>query len=473
MTSTAPRAATRVDTGRLLAVLRARRELLRSRLTEWVAIPSVAGMAEYVDDVRRSAEWLARLCAETGFPEVAVHPTGESSAVIARWPAEDPGAPVVLVYSHHDVRAAKAEEWTVTSPFQPVHREGRLYGRGASDAKAQVLAHLFSVAALREVTGGTPPVSLVLLIEGQEELGSPGLEDLIRDRLDGLRPDAVVFSDTLQWRAGEPAICTSVRGMLPIHLEVHGTEKDVHSGAVSGPAPNAGLVLAELLARLQDADGRILLPGFYDDVPEPTLERRAELAALGYTDEDWLRRTRTRAIRGEEGWSVLERLWERPALEVVGLLTGDPTGMPRAVIPSSASADLSIRTVPGQPIHAVARRMREFVEQHADPELEYVVEISEDSAQEGYRTPPSAALDALDAAVRAVHGVDEAGRMGNAGGGPAELLARLFDAPVVFFGTGLPEDHWHDSDESVDLDVVVRGAAVLARFWCSFADGAA
>ena len=455
-----------LDPGRLSALVRDERDLFRALLTEWVAVPSVAGTPEHRDDVRRSADWLARRCREAGFPEAQVVATGGSWAVTARWEAADPSAPTVLVYSHHDVRAAKPEEWTVTSPFQPVLRDGRLFGRGASDAKGQVLAHVRSVPLLLAATGASaPPVTLVLLVEGEEEMGSPGLEQALQEHLPDLRPDVVVFSDTLQWKAGEPAMCTSVRGMVSAHLEVGGTERDVHSGATSGAAPNAALALAELLARLHDERGGIALPGFDETVPAIAPERRAELAELSFSEEDWLRRSSTRLIRGEEGYSVLERLWERPSLELVGLIAGDPTGMSRAVLPSAASADLSIRTVPGQPVHDAVETLRAFVRENLDPELRCEISVASETAQEGYRTPWTWRSDALERAMRAGYGVPVIKRMGNAGGGPAELLARRFGVPVLFFGTGLPEDHWHDSDESADLEELLRGTAVLAHLW--------
>ncbi|NQX17290.1 M20/M25/M40 family metallo-hydrolase [Rathayibacter sp. VKM Ac-2857] len=462
---------TALDPDALAQVLRDERADYRALLTEWVSIPSVAGMPEHAGDLRRSAQWLVRACREVGFPEAEILPTGESFAVRARWAAADPEAPTVLVYSHHDVRAAKAEQWSVTSPFQPVLRDGRLYGRGASDAKGQALAHVRSVAALLAATGlEAPAVTLVLLFEGEEELGSPGLSALLTEHYTDVRPDVVVFSDTLQWRAGEPAMCTSVRGMLPVHVEVRGTLHDVHSGAVSGAAPNAALALADVLARLHDAEGRIALPGFSDTIPEITEQRRAELAALTYSEADWLRRSHTRVVGGEPGYSVLERLWERPALEVVGLLAGDPTGMPRAVIPSGATADISIRTVPGQSVHEAGEQLRAFVRDALASGLDVEVSVSDSTAQEGYRTPWTWCSDALERAMRRGYGVTEVKRMGNAGGGPAELLARRFEAPVLFFGTGLPEDNWHDSDESADLDELLLAVGVLAHLWVELAD---
>jgi acetylornithine deacetylase/succinyl-diaminopimelate desuccinylase-like protein len=459
------------DPDELRSYVEEHRADIRAELAEWVAIPSVAGMPEHESDVHRSAEWLASRCEEIGFPVVETWEQGDSRAVFAEWIVDD-DLPTVLIYSHHDVRAAKAEEWTVTSPFQPALRGDRLYGRGASDAKGQALAHLWAVRAYLDASGDdSPPLNLRLIVEGEEELGSPHLRDLLLTHRERLSSDLVVFSDTLQWRAGQPAICTSVRGMIGAELELRGPLKDIHSGASSGPAPNPAIALAGLVSALHDEAGRIAFPGFYDDVSDITPERSRELAALEYSDDDWLDRTHTETIEGEEGFSVLEKLWERPSLEVVSLLAGDPLGMPRAVIPSAATMSLSIRTVDGQRVAAVADQLRAFVEQHIPDGYGYALSIAEETGQEPYRTPRTWHVDALDRAMRAGYSVSTVGRMGNAGGGPAALLATTVDAPVLFFGTGLPEDYWHDSDESVDLREVLAGVATLAQLWIELAAG--
>jgi acetylornithine deacetylase/succinyl-diaminopimelate desuccinylase-like protein len=442
---------------------------LMAQLAEWVAIPSVGGVPEHGPDLFRSANWLAALLRETGFPEVEVWEAPDAPAVYAEWCAV-PGAPTVLVYSHHDVRAAKAENWRQTAPFQPVTRDGRLYGRGTSDAKGQVLAHVWAVRAHVADTGRTAPaVNLKVLVEGEEETGSAHLADLIADHRDRLAADLVVFSDTLMWHADHPAVCTSLRGMVSAHLEVRGPLCDVHSGTVSGPAPNPIAALCRLLGQLHDDKGRVTLPGFYDDVVEPPPGFRDDLAALPFTEEDWLARSSTRSIGGEAGFSVLERLWIRPAVEVLTIIGGDAVGVARGAVPAVAAADLSIRTVPDQKVADVADQLRRWVAERIDDRVDYELTVSEKVAGDPYTTPPDhPAVQALQAAMGEAFG-KPAGRMGNAGGGPADLLARSLDAPVLFFGTGLPEDQWHGNDESVSVDLLVRGAATLARLWTRLA----
>ena len=441
------------------------KDLLVDRLAEWVRIPSVAGVPERAHHMTRSANWLAGELRGTGFPVTEVWDATGAPAVFAEW-SGPAGAPTVLIYSHHDVRAVKEENWKQTSAFEPVLRDGRMYGRGSSDAKGQVMAHLLALRAHLAATGRTEPaVNLKLIVEGEEEAGSPGLNYLIEANRDRLEADAVIFSDTLLWHAGHPALCTSVRGMIGARIEVYGPLTDIHSGAVSGTAPNPALELGRILGQLHDEKGRITFPGFYDDVEEISQRRRQELAALPFDAQDWMERSHTRSILGEEGYTPLERLWERPALEVVALAAGDPVGAKRAAVPSMAAADLSIRTVSGQKAGAVADQMRRWLRDTIGDGYTYELSIDSDTAQDPYRTPDGRVLEALSNAMAKGFQVDDVGRMGNAGGGPAELLASALNVPVVFFGTGLVEDNWHDSDESARIDILKAGAATLAFLW--------
>ncbi|MFI5914420.1 M20/M25/M40 family metallo-hydrolase [Dactylosporangium sp. NPDC051541] len=438
---------------------------LIEQLVGWIRLRSVAGLPERAPDLLRSAHWLAGALRAVGFPVVDIWKVEGAPAVYAEWCAA-PGAPTVLVYSHHDVRAAKDDEWEETPPFEPAVRDGYVFGRGASDAKGQIIAHLWGVRAHLHATGReAPAVNLKFLVEGEEETGSGHLADLLAEHRDRLGADLVVFSDTLMWRADHPAVCTSIRGLVSARLEVRGPLRDVHSGAVSGPAPNPVLALARLIGDLHDKQGRVTLPGFYDNVTGPSERRRAELAALPFTEEDWLARSETRSANGEAGFTVLEQLWARPAAEVLSLLAGDPVGAARGAIPSAATAGFSIRTVAGQRATDVAEQLRRWVEANLGDHVDYELSIPEKMTGDAYESPEDhPAVLALAAAMEDGFG-RPAGRMGNAGGGPAELLARTLDAPLVFFGTGLPEDRWHDSDERVSVAMLVNGAATLAHFW--------
>ncbi|WP_309068061.1 peptidase dimerization domain-containing protein, partial [Microbacterium sp.] len=297
-----------------------------------------------------------------------------------------------------------------------------------------------------------------------EETGSPHLEQFLRDHREQFACDVIVFSDTVQWTTDDPGVVTSMRGIVNASLQIEGPLRDVHSGTASGSAPNPAHVLAHVITALQDADGRIALPGFYDDVAPLGAERAAELAAVPFDEETWIARTESRSITGEDGHSVLERLWARPSLEVLTLLAGDPDSS-RSVIPAVAQAMLSIRTVPNQRVEVVAQQLRDFIATVVPASVTYTLEASPETGQDPYTTPRGAAFYALERSLATGFGRSEVSRIGNAGGGPADLLVRMLDAPILFLGTGLPEDHWHASDESVDIGMLTRGAASIARLW--------
>lgn len=434
------------------------------RLASWIAVESVAADPDRSQEVIRSAHWLAGEMRDIGLT-TEVLPTGDAAAVYGELRA-GADAPTVLVYSHHDVRNAKPEQWRETEPFTAVERGGRLYGRGASDAKGQVIAHLAGLRAhLASRPDGSPAVNLRYLIEGEEEIGSPHLKELIDSDPARFACDLIVFSDTIQWREDAPAPVTSMRGIITATLTVTGPERDVHSGVASGVTVNPAHVVADVVSALHDDDGVIRLPGFYEDVEELTPERRADFAGLRADEGEWMRRVETTAVVGEEGYTLPERLWARPSLEVLTLLAGDPQGLERSVIPQTAEASFSIRLAPGQRVHTVADQLRAFVADVVPVGVEYDLDVDEKIAQEPYTSPPGPALSALERALERGYGRSLAGRMGNAGGGPADFLSRRLGAPVILLGTGLPEDHWHASDESVSLTMLRSGAATIAHLW--------
>src|ERR1022692_2610933 len=298
-------------------------------LKQWLEIPSISGDPAHQADVRRSAQWLVAQLRATGFPVAEVWETGGEGggglpAVFACWPAADPAAPVVLVYGHHDVQPVEPlAEWD-SPPFEPAERDGRLLARGASDDKGQVLFHALAVRSGLAASGATaPPVTLKLLIEGEEESGSPNFAGLLRSHRDRLRCDVIVISDTSMWAADVPSMCTGMRGLADAQIDVRGPDQDLHSGSFGGAVPNPLHALAGLLAGLHDTDGRVMLPGFYDRVVELTPAERELFARLPFDAKAWLAAAgNSGAATGEAGFSTLERIWARPTAEVNGMWGG-------------------------------------------------------------------------------------------------------------------------------------------------------
>jgi acetylornithine deacetylase/succinyl-diaminopimelate desuccinylase-like protein len=434
-------------------------------LRDWLSIPSVSADPACHDEVRRSAQWLAGYLKEAGFPVTEVWETEGLPAVYAHWAAADPAAPRVLVYGHHDVQpAALADGWDY-EPFQPLERDGQIFGRGASDDKGQVLFHVLGVRAALAASGAAaPPVSLSLLIEGEEESGSPHFARLLADRAAQLSPDVIVISDTTMWAADTPSLCTGMRGLAEAEISVTGPDRDLHSGSFGGGVPNPAHVLARLLAGLHDADGRVTLPGFYDDVVPLSDQERQLLARLPFDERAWLADAGMSPVAdGEAGFSTLERIWARPTAEVNGLWGGHTGPGGKTIIPRSAHAKLSFRLVadqrPARVVAALGRYLEDF-----DPSGCTVTM----TAGHGVR-PCRSAIDspAVAAARRAMERAF--GRpvlfTKEGGSGPEADLAEILGAPLLFVAVGLDADRIHAPNEYVDLSRLLRGAESAAYLW--------
>ncbi len=285
-------------------------------LKEWLAIPSISADPARRDDVRRSAEWLAARLSATGFPVTEIWETGGPAsdgqpAVFAEWPAADPAAPTVLIYGHHDVQPIDPlAEWH-SPPFEPVEQDGQILARGASDDKGQVLFHALGVSATLAASGSdAPPVTLKLLVEGEEESGSPHFADLLHRERDRLGCDLIVISDTTMWSRDVPSMCIGMRGLVDAQLDLTGPVRDLHSGSFGGAVPNPAQALAQLLDGLHDDAGRVTLPRFYDRVLPLSDEEREMFARLPFDEKAWLAEAgESRAATGEAGFSTLERIW--------------------------------------------------------------------------------------------------------------------------------------------------------------------
>lgn len=438
-------------------------------LTEWLRIPSVSAQPDHAPDVRRSADWLAAKLRETGFPTAEVWHTPGAPAVYAEWPSADPGARTVLVYGHHDVQPAAREDGWDSEPFEPVVRGNRLYARGAADDKGQVFFHTLGVRAHLAATGLTAPaVHLKLLIEGEEESGSPHFRELVEQHADRLAADAVVVSDTGMWSEDTPTVCTGMRGLAECEIRLYGPDQDIHSGSFGGAVPNPATAAARLVAALHDEHARVAIPGFYDGVVELTDRERALLAELPFDEEQWLRTAASHGTRGEAGYSTLERVWARPTAEVNGIGGGYQGPGSKTIIPSSAMVKLSFRLVAGQDPEHVARAVRAWVPGQVPDGIRH--ELVFRPATRPCLTP----LDhpALQCLVRAMgRAFDRPVLFTREGGsGPAADLQDVLGAPVLFLGISVPSDGWHAPNEKIDLDLLLKGVETSAHLWGDLAE---
>jgi acetylornithine deacetylase/succinyl-diaminopimelate desuccinylase-like protein len=439
-------------------------------LREWLTIASVSADPARHGDVRASARWLADYLRETGFPVVEIWETSGLPAVYAHWPAADPGARRVLVYGHHDVQPAALEDGWDHEPFAPQEKDGKIFGRGASDDKGQVLFHALGVRALLAVRDdGAPPVSITMLIEGEEESGSPNFAALLESRRDELKPDVIVISDTTMWAADTPSICTGMRGLAEAEVTLTGPSRDLHSGSFGGGVPNPAHALAALLAGLHDADGRVTLPGFYADVVPLTDEERALLAKLPFDEQSWLTDAGdSGASYGEAGYSTLERIWARPTAEVNGLWGGHTGPGGKTIIPKAAHAKLSFRLVADQEPGKIIESLRAYVDSNLPDGIVATV------TERGGVRPCRSAIDSpgVAAARRAMQRAfgTEVLFTKEGGSGPEADLADILDAPLVFVAVGLDADRIHAPNEYVDLSRLLLGAESVAYLWEELAD---
>ncbi|MBV7700882.1 dipeptidase [Streptomyces sp. TRM70350] len=438
-------------------------------LAEWLRIPSVSAQPQHAPDVRRSADWLASRLKETGFPTAEVWQTPGAPAVYAEWPSDDPQAPTVLVYGHHDVQPAAREDGWDTHPFEPVIRGNRLYARGAADDKGQVFFHTLGVRAHLAATGRTTPaVSLKLLIEGEEESGSPYFRALVEEHAGRLAADAVIVSDTGMWSEDTPTVCTGMRGLAECEIRLYGPDQDIHSGSFGGAVPNPATAAARLVAALHDEHARVAIPGFHDGVVDLTDRERALFAELPFDERQWLRTAKSYATQGEAGYTTLERVWARPTAEVNGIGGGYQGPGSKTIIPSSAMVKLSFRLVAGQDPQHIEQVVRAWAADQLPEGIRH--EIAFSTATRPCLTP----LDhpALQSVVRAMsRAFGQPVRYTREGGsGPAADLQEVLGAPVLFLGISVPSDGWHAPNEKVELDLLLKGAETTAYLWDDLAE---
>jgi acetylornithine deacetylase/succinyl-diaminopimelate desuccinylase-like protein len=369
----------------------------------------------------------------------------------------------VLVYGHYDVQPAEPLEVWTSPPFEPAVREGNVVARGASDDKGQVYCHLAGARAHLKARGRLP-VNLVFLIEGEEESGSAHLESYIETNRDRLACDAVVVSDTAQFTDGVPALTYGLRGLTYLEVTLTGPDHDLHSGSFGGAVANPANALARVIAALHGVDGRVAVPGFYEDVrPLEEWEREA-FAKLPFDKEALKRSAGVVALPGEAGFSVLERLWARPTLDVNGLWSGYTGEGAKTVLPSKASAKFSCRLVPDQDPARISALLEAHLRSHCPTGC--TVEVRTLHGANPVLLPTDApAVRAAQVAVERAFGVAPVFIREGGSIPVVETFRRLFGVPVVLLGFGRPDDRAHGPDEKLSLEDFHKGVLASAWLW--------
>ncbi|TAL12333.1 MAG: dipeptidase [Chloroflexota bacterium] len=444
--------------------LNATEETRHASLLEFLRIPSISALSEHAGDIRRAADWIAEELARIGFEHVEVSSTPGHPIVYADWLNAD-GAPTVIVYCHYDVQPVDPIDLWETAPFDPFIRDGRIVGRGSADDKGQLHMHLRAAEALFVVRGALP-VNLRIVFEGEEETTSASLPGWLEANRGRLGADAVVISDTGFFEGNIPALTETLRGMLYTQIDVTGTPTDLHSGSFGGAVENPANALARIIAALKDRDGRVQVPGFYDDVDTLDDAAKARLAALPFDPEAYRAQTGSGPLQGEVGYSILERKWTRPTLDVNGIWGGFQGEGSKTIIPAHAHAKVSMRLVSDQDPDVLFPKFVAFVEAMCPPGVRVSVQFL--GGGKPVRTPIDHPV--AQAAARALEATFGRAPVFIGAGGSipvAEMFEHQLGLPVILMGFSNPDDHAHAPNESMVLANYETGIRTICVLWDS------
>ena len=441
------------------------KERFFQELFSLLRIPSVSAQPEHKQDMYRCADRLVELLKEAGAQEAAVYETAGHPVVFGRY---DQGAPkTILVYGHYDVQPPEPLEKWRTDPFEPVIApdpatgEEAIYARGANDDKGQLFMHLKAFEFL--LKKGLLKHNVKFIFEGEEEIGSPSLPAWIKEHKDWLKADVVLVSDTTMISEKVPSINCGMRGLAYLEVTVTGPNKDLHSGHYGGAVANPINVLCAMIASLQDADGRITVPGFYDSVVELSAQDRALLNRAPFDLEEYKAFLDINEVKGEKGYNTLERTAIRPSLDVCGIWGGYTGAGAKTVLPSVAHAKISMRLVPNQKADDITRRFAEHFRSIAPPYVK--VDVKPCEGGDGFLIPLSSpAFKAASRAMAEVYGVEPVPARG---GGSIAILAQMqqiLGVDPLLMGFGLERDTIHSPNESYLLRQLFAGMESIALF---------
>jgi len=444
---------------------RAHRGRTLDRLTTLLRYPTVSADPRHAKDMSACATWLARTLRRIGLADVTVYRGRVAPVVTGAWQGR-PGRPTVLVYGHYDVQPAGPLSAWASDPFRSARVGPHLYARGASDDKGQLMAHLAAIEAWL-ATAGSLPVNLRLVLDGEEEIGSPTLISAVSRGWPPLAADVAFVSDTWMLRPGSPVLVTGLRGAVRARLELSGPATDLHAGAFGGAVANPAAALARLVAGLHDKTGRIAVAGFYDRVRTIAGKERDRLARAAPSDAVMLGPAQVTAGHGEPGFSAFERVTHRPAIVVTNLSS---SGQGRAVVPARAAADLNVRLVADQEPATVAQALWRHFWVRMPPGVRGRLTIM--AGCPPYTLDPRApVVSAVNSACRKVYGRD-AVQLPSGGSIPfVSMLAAVRRTDVALCGFGLPDDRVHSANERLYLPNLFRGTELCIELYRQLATG--
>ncbi|HEY7212028.1 MAG TPA: dipeptidase [Bryobacteraceae bacterium] len=432
-------------------------------LFEFLRIPSISTLPENKADVARAASFVADALTRAGMEHVEVIETAKHPLVYADW-LHAPERPTVLCYGHYDVQPPDPLELWKTPPFEPTVRDGNIYARGACDDKGQMYMHIKAVEALRAANGGKLPVNVKFLVEGEEEVGGESISRYVPAHKDKLKTDVALVSDTELFADGVPTLCIGLRGLLYLEIEARGPARDLHSGMFGGAAPNAVYGLIELLAKAKDANGRIQIPGLYDDVLAPASAEIESWRNLPFSEEEFLRKeVGSSVLTGEPDQPVLSRIWARPTFEVHGIAGGFAGAGAKTVIPANAIAKVSLRLVPRQNPERVLAAVRQWVNDNTPKGI--ATEVRMLSAGPAISVNPD--HPAIHVAAQAFEEMLGHSTVFVRSGGSIPIVGEFAEhlgIPTVLMGFGLPDDGLHSPNEKYRISNFYAGIRTIAHF---------
>jgi acetylornithine deacetylase/succinyl-diaminopimelate desuccinylase-like protein len=447
------------ENGAVAQYIDANRDRFREELFDFLRIPSVSARSEHNGDTRRAAEWLMQMMKQAGL-ETTLHETAGHPILVGEWRGAGVDAPTVLIYGHYDVQPPEPLDLWTSPAFEPEIRDGRIYARGSVDDKGQLFLHIKAIEAHLK-TNGSLPVNVIVLAEGEEEVGSANLMPFVEQHAELLKPDAVVISDSSMFAPGMPSIGASLRGLAYFEIRVHGARSDLHSGSYGGAVANPATVLARIIASFHDDDGRILIDGFYEDV-RAAPEFVEQIRTLPFDEQEYLAETGVPALVGEKDYTTYERLWIRPTCEVNGLLSGYTGEGSKTVLPAYAMAKVSCRLVPDQDPGKIEKLFQQHVKKVTPNGVR--VEVLVLHGGKPWRARLEGPL--YDAGARALR--DAFGReviyAGEGGSIPiVSEFERVLGAPALLMGFGLPGENAHAPDEWMSVENFEKGTHAAAR----------
>jgi acetylornithine deacetylase/succinyl-diaminopimelate desuccinylase-like protein len=437
------------------------KDQILDELIEFVRIPSVSTDPEKKTEMQRAAQWVANQMHSLGFENVKILPTARHPVVYGESLKAGSDKPTVLIYGHYDVQPAEPLELWGTPPFEPTQQGENLYGRGASDMKGQVVASFKAVEAYAQT--GDLPINVKFIIEGEEEIGSPSLEQFLTENKDMLSSDFAINPDTGMIDADTPTITYGLRGLAYFELRVTGPEHDLHSGIFGGAVHNPAQVLCELIAGMHDENGRVTLPGYYDSVRPLDDEERAELARLPLDETFYLEQTGAPELFGETGYTAYERVGARPTLEVNGLLSGFTGEGSKTVLPAKAMAKISMRLVPDQNPDEVYQQFKRYLEKNAPPTIRWELEdLNQGDA--AITDCNMTGVVALSQAMEATWGKKPVYKREGGSVPVVAQMQKILGIESVLTGFGLPDDNLHAPNEKIHLPTFFNGIDTFIRY---------